>query len=72
MVGGKGNDTYVVDNAGDVVTEVSSSGFTPSAGWTIKGTADFNHDGVLDAVVRMARATVWYLTTTGRSVEPPR
>jgi len=49
MIGGAGNDTYVVDNAGDVVTE--TSGFAVPSGWTIKGTADFTGSGVLDVVV---------------------
>lgn len=46
MIGGTGNDTYIVDNAGDVVTENIG---VPS-GWTIAGTADFNHDGEIDVV----------------------
>src|SRR3569833_2382279 len=47
MSGGAGNDTYYVDNTGDIVSE----GFMIPAGSTVKGTADFNHDGELDAVV---------------------
>ena len=60
MIGGTGNDTYVVDNAGDVVTR--SGCFPLPAGWTLKGTADFNDDGELDVVVSSATANqVWLL-----------
>ena len=45
MTGGAGNDTYLVDNAGDVVVEQGGTPFTAPAGWTIKGTADLNNDG---------------------------
>ena len=48
--GGTGNDSYVVDNAGDVVVENWSAGFAAPSGWTIKGTADFNSDGQIDVV----------------------
>ena len=60
MIGGAGNDTYVVDNAGDVVTEASD--FAVPSGWTLKGTADFNNDGELDVVVSSASANqIWLL-----------
>ena len=59
---GPGNDTYVVDNPGDVVTEIASVAFTPPAGWTIKGTADFNNDGQTDVLVSNGTLNqVWYL-----------
>ena len=62
MTGGAGNDTYVVDNPGDVVTEIASVAFTPPAGWTIKGTADFNNDGQTDVLVSNGTLNqVWYL-----------
>ncbi len=51
LVGGKGDDTYVVDNASTVVTETSSSSFAPPAGFTIKGTADLNGDGETDVLL---------------------
>ena len=61
MVGGAGNDTYYVDNAGDVVVEAGGSIAIP-AGWTVKGTADFNKDGVTDLVVSSATANeIWLL-----------
>jgi len=50
MVGGAGNDTYLVNNPGDVVVEVASVPFTAPSGWTIKGTADFNGDGETDVL----------------------
>jgi serralysin len=62
MIGGAGNDTYVVDNAGDVVVEKSLPGFTPPSGWTIKGTADLNGDGEIDVLVSSATANqIWLL-----------
>jgi Ca2+-binding RTX toxin-like protein len=43
-----------------------TSGFTLPAGWTVKGTADFNNDGLTDAVVTNGPATqVWYLDAAG-------
>src|SRR5262249_51104050 len=69
MTGGLGNDTYVVDNAGDVVTEGGGggggSGFTPPSGWTIKGTADVNGDGQTDAFVSSATANELWLLNNG-------
>ncbi|MBI5780183.1 MAG: M10 family metallopeptidase C-terminal domain-containing protein, partial [Rhodocyclales bacterium] len=58
-----GDDTYVVDDAGDVVSEGSSGpGFTAPSGWTIKGTADFNGDGQTDVLVSSASANqIWLL-----------
>ena len=63
MEGGDGDDIYVVDDAGDVVAEGSSApGFTAPAGWTIKGTADFNKDGETDVVVTSGTANqIWLL-----------
>ncbi len=54
MSGGQGNDTYIVDNAGDTVVEdggSAASSFTPPTGWTIKGTADLNNDGIVDVLL---------------------
>ena len=60
MVSGTANDTYVVDNAGDVVTEDSS--FVVPSGWTMRGTADFNKGGQLDVVVTStAVGEIWLL-----------
>jgi Ca2+-binding RTX toxin-like protein len=76
MIGGPGNDTYVVDNVGDVVTEVSGPGFTPPSGWTIKGTADLNHDGEMDVLAvntTAVRAELWTLhngAVSGTTVLP--
>src|SRR5207244_1577141 len=49
LIGGKGNDTYLVDNPGDVVTE-KGGGFVVPAGWTIIGTTDLDKDGNLDVL----------------------
>ena len=49
MKGGAGNDTYIVDNAGDMVVE--GTPFVTPTGWTIKGTADFNGDGIVDVLL---------------------
>lgn len=52
MNGGAGNDTYVVDSAGDVVSEAPNAvPFTAPPGWVVKGTADFNGDGETDVVL---------------------
>ena len=63
MTGGAGDDSYVVDDPGDVVTEVARAGFAAPAGWTIKGTADFDKDGDTDVVVTdgSSRNEVWLL-----------
>src|SRR5262249_3974577 len=52
MEGGQGDDIYVVDDAGDLVRDGYE--LTAPSGWTIKGTADFNNDGLLDVVVSSA------------------
>jgi Ca2+-binding RTX toxin-like protein len=55
-----------VDNVGDVVTD--EGGFTLPAGWTLKGTADFNHDGELDVLVSSAAANqIWLLKNQAMS-----
>ena len=68
MIGGAGNDTYVVDNAGDVVVEKGGAAFTVPAGWTIKGTADFNNDGELDVVVTNGTLNQIWLSEERRGV----
>jgi Ca2+-binding RTX toxin-like protein len=65
MIGGKGNDTYIVDNPGDVVVENSTPSFTPPSGWTVKGTADFNGDGQTDVVVANGSANQIWLLNNG-------
>ena len=74
MSGGTGDDTYVVDNAGDTITEPTS--FVLPAGWTLRGTADFNNDGRLDVVVtNSAVGEIWLLngsTVTRRTAFPVR
>jgi Ca2+-binding RTX toxin-like protein len=64
MIGGTGDDTYVVDNAGDVVTEVSGP-YAPPPGWTIQGTADLNGDGQLDLAVTDGTANELWLLKDG-------
>ena len=69
MVGGAGNDTYVVDNAGDTVTEAASEGtdtvavarqLTPSAAnvenLTLTGTGDINGTGNTSANILTGNA----------------
>jgi Ca2+-binding RTX toxin-like protein len=63
MNGGAGNDTYAVDDAGDVVME--GSPFAMPSGWTLKGTYDYNGDGALDAVVTSSSATQLWLLSNG-------
>jgi hypothetical protein len=65
MVGGTGNDTYVVDNAGDVVTEVATAAFSVPSGWTVKGVADFDHDGQQDVLVTNGSANRMWLLKDG-------
>lgn len=67
MEGGEGDDIYVVDNAGDVVTEgPSTPSFVLPSGWTIKGAADFNKDGNLDVVASNGSANqFWFLNADG-------
>jgi Ca2+-binding RTX toxin-like protein len=64
MVGGLGNDTYVVHNASDVVTE-NMTAYTAPLGWTVKGTADFNHDGNLDVVLTNGTSSEFQLLNAG-------
>jgi len=61
MIGGRGNDTYVVHNTSEVVTE--ASGLTLPSGWTLVGAADFNRDGEVDAVVTdgVSSNQIWLL-----------
>src|SRR5262249_27433217 len=63
MIGGAGNDTYYVDNAGDVVTEKTGAPtFVAPSGWTIKGAADFDGDGQTDVVATTgALNQIWLL-----------
>jgi len=58
MSGGAGNDTYYVDNAGDVVTESGGSAYTPPSGFVIKGTADLDKDGEIDVLLTNATTGV--------------
>ncbi|MDY7091289.1 MAG: calcium-binding protein, partial [Actinomycetota bacterium] len=62
MIGGAGDDSYVVDDAGDVVTEVADA-FVVPAGWTLRGTADFDKDGEADVLVTNGTSAnqVWLL-----------
>jgi Ca2+-binding RTX toxin-like protein len=71
MVGGAGNDTYLVDNPGDVVVEKGSSGlaFTAPAGWTVKGTADFNSDGKTDVLVTNGMTNQFWLLNSSGAVQ---
>ena len=52
LVGGKGDDSYIVSDASTVVTETGGSPYVPPAGFTILGTADLNGDGELDVLLR--------------------
>jgi Ca2+-binding RTX toxin-like protein len=66
LLGGAGNDTYIVSNATTVVTETgSTSTFVLPSGWTIKGTADFNKDGQLDVVVTNGSLNQIWLLNNG-------
>jgi Ca2+-binding RTX toxin-like protein len=73
MSGGAGNDTYVVDNAGDVVTETGASSFATPVGWTVKGTADLNGDGITDVLLDgpaqngSHAGAIWLLDATGQA-----
>jgi hypothetical protein len=68
MTGGPGNDTYLVHNAGDTLIEKSGVAFTPPAGWTVDGTADFNHDGSTDVLVTNGMSNQFWLLDSGGSV----
>jgi serralysin len=67
MIGGLGNDTYVVNNASDVVVENGNTYVAP-AGWTVKGTADFNHDGILDVVLAKGSSSEFQLLNASGAV----
>src|SRR4029079_3473927 len=60
---------YVVDDAGDVVTEVTSSGFAAPSGWTVKGTSDFTKDGNIDVVVTDGTVNQFWLLTSAGAVQ---
>ncbi|MGQ0676728.1 MAG: beta strand repeat-containing protein, partial [Rhodospirillales bacterium] len=62
LVGAAGTDTYIVDNAGDVVTEVIGAFSVPN-GWTLRGTADLNGDGETDILVTNGtdKNEIWFL-----------
>ena len=68
MVGGLGNDTYVVSNPGDVLVETAGSAYAPPAGWSVMGTADFNKDGTLDVVLSNGTADEFQLLTSSGAV----
>jgi Ca2+-binding RTX toxin-like protein len=68
MLGGLGNDTYVVSNSADVVVETAAPSYTPPSGWTVKGTADFNKDGTLDVVLSNGTANEFQLLNSSGSV----
>ena len=65
MRGGTGADSYVVDNTGDKVFEDYGMLFATPAGWTIRGTADFNGDGQLDALAESGLADQIWLMNNG-------
>jgi Ca2+-binding RTX toxin-like protein len=77
MTGGAGNDIYIVDNAGDAVVEdggsTAASSFAPPAGWTVKGTADLNNDGIVDVLLDgpaqngMHDSAIWLLDANNQA-----
>jgi Ca2+-binding RTX toxin-like protein len=69
MTGGPGNDTYLVHNAGDTLIEKSGVAFTPPAGWTVDGTADFNHDGSTDVLVTNGMSNQFWLLNGSGAVQ---
>src|SRR5262249_4369778 len=60
-----GDDIYVVDNVGDVVTEGPAAvAFAVPSAWSLKGTADFNGDGQTDVLVEsrsLGHVQIWTL-----------
>jgi Ca2+-binding RTX toxin-like protein len=69
MIGGPGNDTYLVHNTGDTLIEKSGIAFTPPAGWTVDGTADFNKDGNTDVLVTNGMTNQFWLLNSSGAVQ---
>ncbi len=63
LIGGLGDDVYLVDDADDVVVEAAGPPSVP-AGWTVKGWADFDHNGEADLLVTNGTSAnqVWLMS----------
>ncbi len=66
MEGGEGNDIYVVDDAGDVVTEVAGSSFVAPSGCDHQGHGGLQQGRQIDVVTSVGSAnTFWFLDANG-------
>jgi Ca2+-binding RTX toxin-like protein len=73
MIGGTGNDTYYVDSIGDqIIDDPLVPTYTPPTGFVVVGTADFDKNGELDAVIynKSAGTTQLQLITSGVAQTP--